>query len=135
MSKIVNAGTQTNTVDLTVSEIQSLVEQHLNIWNERDKSKRSDLLKQVYADNVEMVDVHFVAVGHTAINGFVESLQEKNPAFRFSHVRPVTTHHNIARLYWQVGSPEKPDAVTGMDLFVFENGKVARLYVFVDSHE
>ncbi|QHS63353.1 hypothetical protein [Chitinophaga agri] len=28
-------------------------------------------------------------------------------------------------LHWQVGTPEKPAAVTGMDLFVFEQGKVA----------
>lgn len=122
-------------IELSVPAMQALVEQHLQLWNERDASRRSELLKQVYADNVEMVDRHFVAVGHAAINGFVNGLQEKNPAFRFSHVRPVDIHHHIARLYWQVGTPEKPAAVTGMDLFVFEQGKVAHLYVFVDSNE
>lgn len=115
------------------SEIRSLVETHLSIWNERDVNKRNELMKRVYADSIEMVDSHFVAVGHGEINGFVDGLQKKNPSARFSHVKKIDVNHNVARLYWQNGPSEKPDAVTGMDLFVFENGKAVKLYVFVDG--
>jgi catechol 2,3-dioxygenase-like lactoylglutathione lyase family enzyme len=122
-----------NQESLSESEIRSLVEDHLEIWNERDLKKRETLMKKVYADDIEMVDSHFIAVGHSEINGFVDGLQKKNPASRFSHVKGIDVNHNIARLYWRNGSPENQDATTGMDLFVFENGKAVRLYVFVDG--
>jgi hypothetical protein len=80
-----------------------------------------------------MVDSHFIAVGHKEINGFVDGLQQKSPNSKFSHIKAIEVNHNIARLYWQNGTPEKPDAVTGMDLFVFEKGKAVKLYVFVDG--
>ena len=118
---------------LSENEIKSLVEGHLAIWNERDLKKREVLMAKIYADAIEMVDSHFIAVGHKEINGFVDGLQQKNPNARFSHLKAIDVNHNIARLYWQNGTPEKPDAVTGMDLFVFENGKAVKLYVFVDS--
>lgn len=118
---------------LSEAEILSLVEGHLAIWNERDPKKRESLMAEVYADDIEMVDSHFIAVGHKEINDFVDGLQQKNPTSKFSPIKAINVNHNIARLYWQNGSPEKPDAVTGMDLFVFENGKAVRLYVFVDD--
>jgi hypothetical protein len=90
-------------------------------------------MADVYAENIEMVDSHFIAVGHQEINGFVNGLQKKDPTSKFTHSKAVDVNHNIARLYWQHGSPEQPDAVTGMDLFVFENGKAVKLYVFVDK--
>ncbi len=119
----------------TTSEtaIHSLVEEHLTIWNEKDLKKREALMKKVYADNIEMIESHFIAKGHTEINDFINGLHTKNPNSRFSHIKAIDVNHNIARFYWQNGPSEKPDTVTGMDLFIFENGKVSRLYVFVDD--
>jgi catechol 2,3-dioxygenase-like lactoylglutathione lyase family enzyme len=122
---------KTPMMDTTVN--LALVERHIQIWNEKDEAKRTALMNEAYASNVEMVDRHFIASGYTEITGFVNGLQEKNPTFWFTHVKPIDTHHNIARLFWQFGSKENPAAVTGMDLFVIENGKVQKLYVFVDA--
>ncbi len=118
---------------LSENEIKSLVEGHLAIWNEKDLKKREVLMAKIYADDIEMVDRNFIAVGHKEINGFVDGLQQKSPNSKFSHIKAIDVNHNIARLYWQNGTPEKPNAVTGMDLFVFENGKATKLYVFVDK--
>ncbi|WP_286856508.1 MULTISPECIES: VOC family protein [Sphingobacterium] len=128
-----NQTEKTDSKPFSENEIKSLVEGHLAIWNERDLKKREALMAKIYADDIEMVDSHFIAVGHKEINGFVDGLQQKNPHAKFSHLKAIDVNHNIARLYWQNGTPEKPDAVTGMDLFVFENGKAVKLYVFVDS--
>ncbi|MDJ1501551.1 nuclear transport factor 2 family protein [Xanthocytophaga agilis] len=118
---------------MTTAKIERLVERHLELWNQKDQTSRNVLMQEVYATDIEMVDRHFIAVGHAHINEFIQNLQQKNPNFRFSHRYPIDTHHNIARLYWQFGSKEKPDVVTGMDLFVIEKDKVQKLYVFVDE--
>ncbi|WP_369013885.1 VOC family protein [Flavobacterium anhuiense] len=127
------------TIKKTVDDFDSkkntlIVENHLKIWNERDEAKRKVLLNQVYAADVEMVDRHFIAEGFEDISKFIVELQTKNPDFRFS-AKSIETNHNIVRLYWQFGSKAKPSVVSGMDLFVIENNKVQKLYVFVDQKE
>lgn len=127
------------TIKKTVDDFDSkkntlIVGNHLKIWNERDEAKRKVLLNQVYAADVEMVDRHFIAEGFEDISKFIVELQTKNPDFRFS-AKSIETNHNIVRLYWQFGSKAKPSVVSGMDLFVIENNKVQKLYVFVDQKE
>jgi len=63
---------------LSEEEIRSLVETHLAVWNESNLKKREALMKKVYADDIEMVDSHFIAKGFSEINGFVEDLQKKH---------------------------------------------------------
>ncbi|PZP45573.1 MAG: hypothetical protein DI598_13075 [Pseudopedobacter saltans] len=121
-----------NTTDLTEAEMNSLVQKHLTIWNEKDATKRLELMKNVYAPNIEIVDSHLVAIGYEKINAFINMLQEKNPQGGFTPIKPVDINHNIARIFWENGTPENPAIVTGMDLLVFEQGKAAHLYVFVD---
>ena len=109
-----------------------IIKNHLKIWNEKEETKRTSLLNQFYASDIEMVDRHFIARGQKEISKFIVELQQKNPDFRFTD-KSVETNHNIVRLYWQFGSKAKPAVVSGMDLFVIENGKVQKLYVFVDE--
>lgn len=118
---------------MSATDITKLVEQHIAIWNAQDTVKRNTLLAETYASDIEMVDRHFTAVGPEQISTFIKGLHDKNPGFQFSHAKPIDTHSNIARLFWQFGSAEKPAVVTGMDLFVVENGKISKLYVFVDE--
>lgn len=120
-------------MDTTVN--LAVVERHIQIWNEKDAAKRTALMNEAYASDIEMVDRHFIANGHTEITGFVEGLQSKNPDAQFTHVKPIESHHNIARLFWQFSTQENPAITTGMDLFVIENGKVQKLYVFVNENE
>lgn len=121
-----------NTADFDSGKNKALIAKHLEVWNEKDETKRLSLLNQIYAANIEMVDRNFIAVGNNEINSFIIGLQQKNPDFKFT-AKSVETNHNVARLYWQFGSKAKPDTVTGMDLFVIENGKVQKLYVFVEA--
>ncbi|MCD0489880.1 VOC family protein [Pedobacter sp. MC2016-14] len=118
---------------LNPSDLKSLVEKHLNLWNENQMLIRKQIMEQIYADNIEMVDRNFIARGYQEVDQFITGLQVKNPEFKFSIRNTIDVHQNVARLYWQVGSKTQPSTVTGMDLFVVENGKIQKLYVFVDS--
>lgn len=118
--------------DFDLEKKKAIIEGHFEIWNERNESKRAALLNKVYAADIEMIDRHFISEGTGEINKFVTELQQKNKDFTFT-VKSFETHHNIVRVYWQFGTKNKPAAGTGMDLFVIENGKVQKLYVFVDE--
>lgn len=127
-----NSHQKTSDKDFDTKRNTDIIENHLKIWNEKDEVKRNALLNQFYASDVEMVDRHFIAIGQKEISKFIVELQQKNPDFSFS-AKSLETNHNIVRLYWQFGSKAKPAVVSGMDLFVIENGKINKLYVFVDG--
>ena len=123
----------TTSQSLSQTEANALVTRHLQIWNQLDDTKRNALLPQTYASDFEMVDRHFVVDNFTKLNGFVDELHRKSPGYVFTPAKPVVAHHNLIRLYWQCGPASNPKALTGMDLFVVENGKVQKLYIFVDE--
>lgn len=127
-----NSHKKTSNKDFDTKRNTEIIKNHLKIWNEKEEAKRNALLNQFYASDVEMVDRHFIAIGQKEISKFIVELQQKNPDFSFS-AKSLETNHNIVRLYWQFGSKAKPAVVSGMDLFVIENGKVQKLYVFVDE--
>lgn len=115
-----------------VAKNKALVQRHFEIWNGTDEDSRIAAMNDIYASNIEVVDHHFVATGIAEINTFVNGLHNKYPGYKFT-VKSIESHHNLIRVYWQNGPKSKPDAVTGMDLFVMENGKAQKLYVFVDG--
>jgi catechol 2,3-dioxygenase-like lactoylglutathione lyase family enzyme len=119
--------------DMNEAEINSLVTRHLEIWNTKDNEKRTEAIQEVYNDQVVFVTPGFEFTGYAKLNEFIEDLHTKNAGYTFTHQRPIESHHNVARLFWSFGPPSKPDAITGMDLFIIENGRVQSLYVFLDA--
>lgn len=111
----------------------AVIDQHLTIWSERDQNIRTANITKVYAADAEIIDPHFVANGHGELNGLIDSLQNKFPNYTFALRQPIEQHHNVARLYWQFGSESKPDAETGLDVIILENGLIKKLIVFIDS--
>ncbi|MCS3794731.1 VOC family protein [Niastella sp. OAS944] len=121
------------TKEMTIAAIIAIVEQHIALWNEHDAQKRAEIAEKIYAPDIEMVDRHFTAIGAEKIDSFIRDLQQKNPAARFTHQKAIDAHTNLGRLFWQFGTADKPDMVTGMDLFVLDNNLVKKLYVFVND--
>lgn len=111
---------------------QHLIEKHFSIWSERDAAKRAALIAEVYAEDVEIIDPHFVAHGHSELQQLITNLQSKFPERKFRLRQPIEGHHYVARLYWQFGTDDIPAQETGEDVFVLENGKIRRLLIFID---
>jgi hypothetical protein len=122
-------------ISLSDEDAKFITGKHLELWNERDPGRRHEIMRAIYAPDIEMVDRHFIAAGHEQVESFISGLHAKNSDRRFTHTKPIDFHHHIIRLYWEEGLAVKPNAVTGMDLFVIENGKVQKLYVFVDADQ
>ena len=107
-------------------------ENHVAAWNERDREKRDNLLKTIYAEDIKMYDPNSVIQSLTEVSDFIGMLQTQDPDFYFSAAKPIDSTQNGARLYGHIGTKEKPDIMNSMDFFVIENGKAAHLYVFME---
>jgi hypothetical protein len=103
------------------------------VFNERNPDRRRAAVVELYAKDATVYDPESVATGPEAISGAIDKLlQAFPPDFVFAAVGHAVGHDGAARLFWQVGPPHGPAAVTGTDVAFFENGRIKRLYVFVD---
>lgn len=114
-------------------EVEKLLQLHLATWGEKNVEKRTKNFKLIYTEDVNIVDPFFILNGTANLNPFIDDLQKKHPGFKFSLAKPIETHNNIARLFWQFGPESKPDTITGQDVFAIENNKIKSLYIFIDG--
>jgi hypothetical protein len=117
---------------LNEKEASAITDRHIALWNEANASLHSALISSLYAPEIEMIDSYFKAAGHDGIRNAIAGFRANRPGSQFTKAKPIDYHHNIIRLYWYNGPKDQPDAGSGMDLFVVEEGKVVKLYVFVD---
>lgn len=109
-----------------------IIEQHFAIWSERNAEIRASEISKVYTKDIEIIDPHSVAHGYKEAQELITNLQAKFPQRSFSLRKAIEEHHNVARLFWQFGTPEQPDQVTGQDVLILENGKIRQLLIFID---
>ena len=112
-----------------------LMEENLKqVWSERDSTRRMKAIENIYAKDSALYHVNDKTDGHEAINKSVSSTLNSMPEeFVFTKLKPVVINNNIGRLIWGVGPSGKPPVATGMDVAIFESGKIKSLYVFLES--
>ena len=106
------------------------------VFNERDAVRRIGAVKSIYAREAEFFegDEHIVYRGHDAISAKVGALQASfPPEFTFSPTSSPARNHDLGRLTWRVGPAAAPPVVTGMDVAIFEEGRIRALYTFLDD--
>lgn len=107
-----------------------LQEIHVAAWNEKDATKRDELLKQIYADDIKMYDKDFVFDGLRAVSDFIGQLIAEDPSFKFSTAKPIEPIQNSARFFGQIQTGG--GMLNSMDFFLIENDKVKILYAFIE---
>lgn len=112
-----------------------IMEDNLNqVWNEKNSELRLKTVEKLYAADANLYHVGNKVTGHDAINNSVTATLKHLPQdFRFTLLKPVIINNNIGRLIWGAGPEGQPHVSTGMDIAYFENGRIASLYVFLDS--
>jgi hypothetical protein len=105
------------------------------VFNEKDAARRIVAVKSIYAEEAEFFEGDERIEGHDAISAKVGALQASFPPdFTFAPTSAPARNHDVGRLPWRVGpAAAAPPVATGMDVAVFEQGKVRALYVFLDQ--
>ena len=104
------------------------------VFGERDPDRRKQAIAHLYADDCALYDADGESIGQTAVSDRVgRILDEGAPGFAFSLAGPAEVIHDLGRLRWQLGSAGAPPVVSGMDVAAFANGKIRRLYTFIET--
>jgi len=86
-----------------------------------------------YTDDVIWTDPDGTTQGHEAMNEQAQKLLQRMPDFVFSAAGPVHVSRDLGLLAFNLGVPEQPPAVSGIDVALVRGGRIARLYTLLTA--
>ncbi|KAJ6261697.1 hypothetical protein Dda_2495 [Drechslerella dactyloides] len=122
----------------SVEQAISITKDNLyKVFGTLSHEERIQNLARLWHPNGIFIDPQDVATTHEGISATVAKLQ--NAEWVFSELGPVDVAAPagsdivVARLKWGYGKPGEKPEVTGLDVVSVREGKVERLYTFLDS--
>jgi ketosteroid isomerase-like protein len=105
----------------------------LEVFDNRDGESRRAAILELFTEDCIFCDPHGRQVGHGALDRAVVQLHDGTPGFVFSETGAAQAIPDAGRLGWSYGPAGRASAVTGEDLVLFRDGKIAALYTFLDE--
>jgi hypothetical protein len=118
--------------DGEVATVIALVNRHFETVNDTDDARRGASAQSLYTADCPFFEPDVVIRGSAAISRQFGGLHQKVPGARFSVRDAIDTHHGVARVRWALGRPGEPPLHIGEDLIFIVDGRIGRVYVFVD---
>jgi ketosteroid isomerase-like protein len=114
--------------------IHELLHRNLQeVFGEGDAVRRGAAIDELYTEDCVLYVPPGTFVGRKALDKFARDLRATHPRFAYtSHGEPQALH-NAGRLAWGSGPRGEAPEYTGMDVIIVRDGKIAALYVFLDS--
>jgi SnoaL-like domain len=103
------------------------------VFRERDRERRLQVIARNYTDDVIWTDPDGTTQGHEAMNEQAQKLLQRMPDFVFSAAGPVHVSRDLGLLAFNLGVPEQPPAVSGIDVALVRDGQIARLYTLLTT--
>jgi hypothetical protein len=103
------------------------------VFNVRDPQRRLETLERNYAEGVTWTDPDGTFVGHEAINEQAQKLIDRMPDFVFNAAGPVYVSGVMGLLAFNLGVPEQPPSVSGIDVALVRDGRIAVLTTFLTT--
>ncbi len=119
----------------TMSNVNSVIDRYIEMWNETDSTRRRDLIAQTWAEDATYVDPLVAIAGYDEIDSTVAGAQAQFPGFVFRLAGPVDSHHNLARFTWELAPDGADEAlVVGFDVAVLsDDGRLQDVQGFLDK--
>src|SRR5271167_1666175 len=103
------------------------------VFGEGDAARRRAVIEELYTEDCVLYVPVGIFVGRDALDKFAGDLRATHPHFAYTPLGEPQALHNAGRLAWGSGPRgERPD-YTGVDVIIVREGKIAGLYVFLDS--
>ena len=114
-----------------MSDLTTIVDTYLAVWNETDPARRTELIAKAWAEDGHYVDPMLEAAGHQAISDIVDAVHAQFPGQRFRRTSGVDAHHGLVRFGWELAAPDGTVTVAGIDVGVVDaDGRLSRIAGF-----
>ena len=114
--------------------IHELLNRNLyEVFGEGDTARRRAAIAELYTHDCVLYVPSGVFVGHDALDKFAGDLRATHPHFVYTPHGEPQALHNAGRLAWGSGPRGDEPDYAGLDVIIVRGGKIAALYVFLDS--
>jgi len=114
--------------------IHELLHRNLQeVFGEGDARRRRAAIEELYTEDCELYVPPGKFVGHAALDKFSGDLRATHPHFVYTPHGEPQALHNAGRRAWGSGPRGQAPDYTGLDVIIVRDGKIATLYVFLDS--
>jgi hypothetical protein len=121
-------------VGAEVSGIETLLTRNLpEVFGEGDPARRMAAIRELYTEDCVLYVPPGTFLGHDALNEFAGDLRATHPHFVYTPHGAPQVLHNSGRLAWGSGPKGEMPVYTGVDFIIARDGKIAALYVYLDS--
>jgi hypothetical protein len=121
-------------VGADVSGMETLLDRNLQeVFGEGDSARRRAAIRELYTEDCVLYVPSGIFVGHDALDKFAGDLRATHPQYLYSPHGAAQVLHNSGRLAWGSGPKGETPAYTGVDFIIARDGKIAALYVYLDS--
>ncbi|HEX6108432.1 MAG TPA: nuclear transport factor 2 family protein [Ktedonobacteraceae bacterium] len=103
------------------------------VFNERDPQRRIAAIAKTYTADVVFSDPDEIVTGREALNTKAQHLLDKAPGFVFTAAGPIYENHDLGYLAWHFGPVGQTPVVSGMDIALVQEGRIATLYTLLTS--
>jgi hypothetical protein len=103
------------------------------VFGEGDAMRRRAAIEELYTEDCTLYVPPGIIVGHEALDKFAGELRATHPHFVYTPRGEAQTLHNAGRLAWGSGPRGAAPDYMGEDVIIVREGKIAALYVFLDS--
>ena len=123
-----------SSVGADVNGIATLLKQNLpEVFGESDPSRRRAAIREHYTEDCVLYVPPGPFIGHDALDKFAGDLRATHPHFVYTPHGAPQVLHNSGRLAWGSGPKGETPAYTGVDFIIVRDGKIAALYVYLDT--
>ena len=114
--------------------IRDLLHRNLQeVFGEGNAARRRAAIEDLYTKDCVLYAPPGKFVGPEALDKFAGDLRATHPPFVYTPHGEAQALHNTGRLAWGSGVRGEAPEYTGMDVIIVRDGKIAALYVFLDS--
>ena len=117
-----------------MTEITTVVDSYIAMWNETRPDARRDLVERTWAEDAKYLDPLMSGAGQDGIDAMVAAAQQQFPGHRFELTQGPDAHNDYVRFAWKLVGEQGGQAVAaGVDFgTVAEDGRLRAVTGFLE---
>lgn len=110
-----------------------IAEGYIALWNERNDSRRRDLLASHWTRDARYVDPLMKGDSPDAIDTMIAGVQQRFPDFEFALISKPDGHGDFVRFQWGLGPRGGDNPIKGTDFVVVDGDRIRSVTGFLDQ--
>ena len=103
------------------------------VFNVRDPERRMEAIVRNYTEDITWTEPDRTTRGREAMNERAQELLDSLPGCVFAAAGPVYVSGDLGLLAFNMGLPEQPPAVSGIDVALVRDGRIAVLHTLLTA--